>query len=188
VITFVVVSPTVRSDSKKSVKSVVGGNERFDVLARCLLNLDRWKKRMNQDFNLLIYLSHPEEQIALDISTNTFPIPLKGELDSVLRLIDIFDNPEKYNFIFEVIDFRELINRISLSSSNFYLTSTGQPIDSLSKTLDNNNICFVLGSQLDLTESQEEALQNAQFRSISLGKLEYLSSHVITIICNQLRM
>ena len=186
-ITFVVVSPTVRSDSKKSVKSVVGGNERFDVIARCLLNLDRWKTRLNQDLNLLMYLSHPEEQSALEISTNNLPFTLKGELDAVLRLIDIFDNPEKFNSMFENISFKELISRMSQTSSLFYLTSAGKPINALSKAIyNNNNVCFVLGSQFDLTESQEVVLQNERFNSISLGKHEYLASHVITIICNQI--
>lgn len=186
-ITFVVVSPTVRKDSRKSVKSVVGGNERFDVLARCLLNLDRWKLRLNQELNLLFYLSHPEEQVVLEIPLQKLPCALEGELDSVFRLIDIFSVPENYNLKFEEIEFVKLIARISQSYSIFYLTPEGQPLEDLTNIIDDNDICFILGSQLDLTEDQEKALQNVKFEELSLGKFEYLASHVITVICNQLR-
>ena len=185
-ISFLVVSPTVLRDTKKSVKSVIGGQERFDVLSRCLLNLDRWKERIPTDLNLIIYLSNPENEVVLTIPLESFS-PLKGELDSVFRLIEIFADPQSYKLNFISNDFEQLIVDLSKSFTLYYLTPEGIPLKNLYDEIDEkSNLCFVLGSQKDLTEKQEQVLYKNNVVPISLGEKDYLASHVITIICHQL--
>lgn len=186
-ITFLIVSNTVRSSTKKSLKSVVGGQERFDVLARCLLNLDRWKKRLNTDLNLVFYLSHPEEQVVLELPLKILTSTLEGEQASIIQLVNIFDRPESFGLNFERISFNKLILRIIKTSSIYYLTPNGKPInDVITKSLFDSDLCFILGSQNDLSEDQETIIQEFEFTPTSLGQLDYLASHVITIICQNL--
>ncbi|MCE7741669.1 MAG: hypothetical protein GOP50_04365 [Candidatus Heimdallarchaeota archaeon] len=185
-LTFVIVSSTIRKDSKKTIKSVVGGQERFDVLARCLLNLDRWKERIEHDLNLIIYLSHPEEQISLNIPLKMLPSTLNGELDSVFGLINIFSKPELSNSKFINIEFGDLMEDLSKSATIYYLNPDGDPLTKLSEQLDKDtNMCFVLGSQHDLSEIQEQVLYKIKAHHVSLGEQDYLASHVITTICYQ---
>ncbi len=184
-LTFVIVSSTVRKNSQRTIKSVVGGQERFDVLARCLLNLDRWKSRIGHDLNLIIFLSHPEEQKALNIPLKSLPNPLKSELDSVIHLIEIFSKPEQFNSRFTTMNFENLIGDFSNSSTIYYLTPDGVQIQEISKEFNQNKeMCFILGSQHDLSEIQENALQKIGVIPVSLGEKDYLASHVITIICH----
>ncbi len=183
-LSFIVVSSTVRKDSTRSVKSVVGGQERFDVLARCLLNLDRWKERIQHDLNLIIYISNPEEQTALTIPLKMIPSTLKGELDSVFHLIELFSNPEHFNAEVTSTNFENLMLNLSENHTIYYLTPEGGDIEDYAKdfTRDGNH-CFVLGSQHDLSETQEQVLQNIEMIPVSLGEQDYLASHVITTIC-----
>jgi len=185
-LSFIVVSSTVRKDTNRSVKSVVGGQERFDVLARCLLNLDRWKERIQYDLNLTIFLSHPEEQTVLNIPLQMIPSTLGGELDSVYTLIELFSNPDRFNVEVTNINFENLMLNLSKNHEIYYLTPDGGAIEELAKNfvLD-SNYCFVLGSQYDLSEAQEQVLLNIKMIPISLGDKEYLASHVITTICYQ---
>ncbi|MHA1199188.1 MAG: hypothetical protein ACTSQF_07545 [Candidatus Heimdallarchaeaceae archaeon] len=185
-LTFVIVSSTIRKDSARTVKSVVGGQERFDVLARCLLNLDRWKERIEHDLNLIIYLSHPEEQVALNISLKGLHSTLKSELDSVFHLIEIFSKPELYSSKFQIVNFENLMTNLSKSAAIYYLTPDGESLLELSEQFDKDtNICFVLGSQHDLSEVQEQILSKINVHHVSLGEQDYLASHVITTICYQ---
>lgn len=185
-LTFVVTSSTIRTTTKKNIKSVVGGQERFDVLARCLLNLDRWKERLKSDLNLVLYLSHPEEQIALYIQLNEFQRTLKSELDSVITLLDMFTKPIDSFFRFVAINFEELMKNLSETATIYYLTPDGISLEEFTAKINQNTeLCFVLGSQHDLSEIQEQVLSNLDVVRLSVGKPDYLASHVITIICNQ---
>lgn len=185
-LTFVVISSTIRTTTEKTIKSVVGGQERFDVLARCLLNLDRWKERLRTDLNFVLYLSHPEEQIALYIQLSKLPYTLKSELDSVITILDIFTKPMDSFFRFVAISFEDLMKSLSETTAIYYLTPDGIPLEEFTAKINQNaELCFVLGSQYDLSEIQEQVLSNLEVVPLSLGKLDYLASHVITIICNQ---
>ncbi len=185
-LTFVVISSTIRTTTRKNIRSVVGGQERFDVLARCLLNLDRWKERLKSDLNLVLYLSHPEEQIALYIQLNKLPRTLKSELDSVLTLLDMFTKPMDSFFRFVAINFENLMKIFFETATIYYLTPDGIPLEEFTAEINQTTeLCFVLGSQNDLSETQEQVLSNLDVVPLSLGKPDYLASHVITIICNQ---
>jgi len=163
---------------------VVGGQERFDVLSRCLLNLYPWKERMNIDISLLFYFSHPNENKALNIPISSLKTTLQNELDSTRELISIISDPTKYGCRYESTSFEDLIISLANQSILCYLSSHGNSLDNTIKTIQNeNSLCFVLGSQYDLTEEQEERLSNEGAITISVGEKEYLASHVITIIC-----
>ena len=71
--------------------------------------------------------------------------------------------------------------------STFLIICDGIPLKNLYDEIDEkSNLCFVLGSQKDLTEKQEQVLYKNNVVPISLGEKDYLASHVITIICHQL--
>ena len=136
---------------------------------------------------MLFYLSHPEEQVVLKIPLKIFDTSLMGEQGSVLRLLDVFRKPESFELEFERISFQELLTRIAQTNVIYYLTPEGQSInDVIINSSSVSNRCFILGSQHDLSQEQEEALLKVEIIPVSLGKLDYLASHVITIICDNL--
>jgi tRNA pseudouridine-54 N-methylase len=186
-LTFLIPSQTIRSDTKKTVKSVVGGQERVDVLSRCLLNLCRWNRRLNSEINFILYLSSSDEQQAFTIPISSIELELKSEIDSTQKLIKILSTPEESGVSKENISFSNLIKKISEDSRLYYLTLDGSEISELKKRNDiKEKSCFVLGSQYDLTEEQEALLYKMGATHISIGKKDYLASHVITIVCHYL--
>ncbi len=186
-LTFVIPSQTIRTDTKKSVKSVVGGQERVDVLSRCLLNLSRWKGRLDSEINFILYLSNPDEQQAFTIPISLLELDLKSEVDSTQKLIEILSIPKERGIFKENINFSDLMEQISKDSKLYYLTPDGSEISELKKTNNQKeNSCFVVGSQYDLTEEQEALLSRMGAIRVSIGKKDYLASHVITIVCHHL--
>ncbi|MFW9851339.1 MAG: hypothetical protein ACFFDS_00165 [Candidatus Thorarchaeota archaeon] len=186
-LTFLIPSHTIRTDTKKSVKSVIGGQERVDVLSRCLLNLSRWRGRLDSEITLILFLSKPNEQKAFFIPISSLELNLKSELDSTLKLIEILSAPNGTNVYVENINFNDLIKKITKESKLYYLTPEGSKLSKMKKIKNQKeNSCFVLGSQYDLTEEQEALLSRMGAIPISIGKKNYLASHVITIVCHHL--
>ena len=186
-LSFLILSSTIRSSTYKTIKSVVGGMERLDVFSRCLLNLVRWNRRMDRDINLLIYMSHLEEQKVLIIPISDKIDSIQNEIDSTHILLDILSSPKEYNAEYNDKSFEQLLNDLAIDSAIFYLTPEGLFIDEQKEFLQtNHSLCFVLGSQHDLTEEQERQMSAVNYSPISLGDKNYLASHVITIVCNHL--
>ena len=188
-ITFLIPSQTIRTDTKKTMKSVVGGQERVDVLSRCLLNLSRWNRRLNSEIIFILYLSNIDVQQAFIIPISSLELELKSEVDSTQKLIEILSTPEESSVSKKNINFSDLIEEISKDSKLYYLTPDGSEISELKK--ENNQkekTCFVLGSQYDLLEEQEVLLSKMGATRISVGKKDYLASHVITIVCYHLSL
>ncbi|MHA1302464.1 MAG: hypothetical protein ACTSQE_08830 [Candidatus Heimdallarchaeaceae archaeon] len=180
---FIIPTFTVRTTVKRNLRSFTGGKERIDVVSRCFLNLYRWEKRLNAKLSMIIYFSHPEEQKMLTIPLESIAQSIDSELDALSVLIEIL-NKSIVEEKFEQKNFLELLTSIASDHTLIYLTSKGESLSSLQKELLQNNLCFVLGSQDDLTEEQEKILDNLNAIQLSLGEKEYLASHVITIICN----
>ncbi|MCG3220853.1 MAG: hypothetical protein H7641_05680 [Candidatus Heimdallarchaeota archaeon] len=181
---FLLPSSSIRSETKKTIKSIVGGQERVDVISRCLQNLYRWQKRISQDIYLILYLSHPNELSAIYIPISSVRTELRNELDSVREFLAILYNPKDYGLKYEKISFEELLENLAKNSVFYYFTPEGKSLEEYDEiTEKENSICFVLGSQHDLTQKQEEELYNLGASPISLGKRDYLASHVITIAC-----
>ncbi len=186
-LTFLIPSQTIKSDTKKTVKSVVGGQERVDVLSRCLLNLSRWNRRLNSEINFILYLSSPDEQQAFIIPISSLELELKSEVDSTQELIKILSKPEESGVSKENISFINLIQKLSKDSKLYYLTPDGLEVSELQiKNNQKEKACFVLGSQYDLIEEQEALLSKMGATRISIGKRNYLASHVVTIVCHHL--
>jgi tRNA pseudouridine-54 N-methylase len=182
---FLMVSATIRTTTKKTIKSVVGGQERVDVISRCLLNLYRWRKRINNELSLILYLSHPEELSVIRIPMSSIKSKLADELDSIQEVVDILSNPKDFNLNIEKISFEELLRKLASDADFYYFTPEGNLLEEYSMTFESTkSICFVLGSQYDLSQEQEEHLYNLGAVPVSLGKRNYLASHVITIACH----
>ena len=181
---FLIPSTTIRTTSKKTIKSVVGGQERVDVASRCLLNLYRWQKRIDKELSLILYLSHPKELSVIHIPMSSIKSKLKNELDSIKEFLDILSNPKDLDLNIDKIAFEDLLKKLASDTTFFYFTPKGNPLEEYTREFDSTKtICFVLGSQYDLTQEQEEPLYNLGAFPISLGKRHYLASHVITISC-----
>ena len=112
---------------------------------------------------------------------------LQNEIDSTYMMLDVLSSPKEYNAEYRVIRFNKLLDNLTRDSSIFYLTSEGLSIYK-QKILTQNDLslCFILGSQHDLSDEQEKALFDIKYIPISLGQKDYLASHVITIVCNHL--
>jgi len=184
---FLIPSNTIRTDTKKTIKSVVGGQERVDVLSRCLLNLSRWEERLDSEITLILFLSKPSEQKAFFIPISSLKLDLKTELDSTLKLIELLSVPNEISIPVENISFSDLVKKMSKDSKLYYLTPNGSKLSEMKKISNQKeNSCFILGSQYDLTEEQEVFLSRMGAIRISIGKKNYLASHVITIVCHHL--
>jgi tRNA pseudouridine-54 N-methylase len=182
---FLLPSSTIRSETKKTLKSVVGGQERVDVIARCLQNLYRWQKRINQDLSLILYLSHPDELSVLIIPLSSIKTDLRSEMDSTKEILDILSNPKGFGLKFEKISFAGLLEILAETNAFYYFSPEGKPIEQYKDEMrEEKSICFVLGSQHDLSQEQEEELYKKDTKTISLGKRDYLASHVVTIACH----
>ena len=185
-VAFLVSTQTLRSSSKKSIKSIVGGQERLDVLSRCFLNLHRWKNRISANLSLIIFLSHPDEQLAITIPYTEIGNNIENEPDSTRLLMNIVSENQESERKMEKISFETLLDSLSEIYQFYYLTPDGIHIDAIEKKVDARGMCFILGSQDDLIQNQEEILSNYSTVPISLGKQNYLASHVITIVCYKL--
>ena len=185
-ITFLVPSSSVRSTHKGDIKSLTAGKERLDVLSRCFLNLSRWSKRLNVTLVLIFYLSHKEENLAIRIEMSNLQRELKSELDALVSLVEFFNETKQNAFETKEITFEALVQDIADDAKLFYLTSDGKSLEKYNKEFEKENVCFIIGSQEDLQEEQEKIVSDFGAISLSLGKKEYLASHVITIICNNL--
>lgn len=184
---FLISSSTIRSTTKKTIKSVVGGQERLDVLSRCLLNLSRWNSRINWEIQLLVYMSHEQEQKVLSIPISDKFDTLQNEIDSTYMILDVLSSPKEYKAEYRVISFKKLLDNLINDSSIFYLTPEGLSIDKQKVLAQKDlSLCFVLGSQHDLSDEQEKAMFDIRYIPLSLGEKDYLASHVITIVCNHL--
>ena len=181
---FLIPSSTIRTETKKTIRSAVGGQERIDVISRCLLNLYRWQARIKEDISLILYLSHPNELSAIYIPISSVKNKLRNELDSMNEFLTILSDPKDYGLKYESILFEELLDIISKDNDLYYFTPEGESIDSYSKMIKKErSLCFVLGSQHDISKGMEEQLYQLGVSPISLGEKDYLASHVITIAC-----
>ncbi len=186
-LTFLIPSSTIRSSTRKNIKSVIGGQERLDVISRCLLNLARWNNRLGKEIRLFVYLSHNLEQKVLEIPISKKMNTLQSEIDSTHMSIEILANPQEYNADYIDISFKNLLDNLNKKSSIFYLTPNGLLINKQKEiSKEDSTLCFILGSQHDLSDEQEEALFNLEYTPTSIGEKNYLASHVITIVCNHL--
>ena len=184
-IVFLISTQTLRLSSKKTIKSIVGGQERLDVLSRCFLNLHRWKNRLNANLSLIIFLSHPEEKVALTMPFTEIGNSVENEKDSTKLLMNILSEIQESEEV-EIIEFETLLNSLSETYQFYYLTPNGIPIEEIESKADGRSMCFIIGSQHDLMQNQEETLSNYSTVPVSLGKQDYLASHVITIVCYKL--
>lgn len=186
-ISFLIPSETVRTDSKKTIKSIVGGQERIDVFSRCLLNLYRWKERLNANISLIFYLSHPEELMKISIPLSNINRKIENELDSTREMLKILSKNQNYKIEFEKTNFRKLLNSLARNHGLYYLTPDGLPIKTYEEAIKSeSSACFVLGSQYDLTTEQEKILFDLDAKPLSIGNQNYLASHVITLVCYNL--
>lgn len=183
-LSFVIPSSTLRTTTKKTVKSIAGGQERLDVISRCLLNADRWKSRLTTNVEMIVYLSHPEEQKALFINLEVNSPEINNEFSSTIELLGILKEKKTSISTIDEVSFDEVIKKIAQKSKIYYLSPDGSKLskDNLKPTK-NSSLCFVLGSQHDLSKEQEDVLNEVGVIPISLGSKDYLASHVITIVC-----
>lgn len=180
---FLIPSSTIRTSTPKKIKSVVGGQERVDVFARILLNLCRWKDRYDAKLVLVFYLSHPEENLSYTIPIDLISSPIENELEATKFLINLLNSPDELGITIEKQAFSTLLSNLALDCNFFYLTTSGKDISQLDEdSLKSNDLCFILGSQMDLTDAQEEVLNKFNPTSINVGDKEYLASHVVSII------
>ncbi len=180
---FLISSSTIRTSIPKKIKSVVGGQERVDVFSRILLNLCRWKNRYNAKFVVVFYLSHPEENFTFTIPLNLISPPIENELEATEFMVNLLNSPDKLGINIEKQYFFSLLSSLASDCDFFYLTSSGKDISKLDEdSMKSNNLCFILGSQMDLTDTQEENLNKFDPTLISVGDKEYLASHVVSII------
>ncbi|MBY8999426.1 MAG: hypothetical protein KGD64_00765 [Candidatus Heimdallarchaeota archaeon] len=182
-ISFLIPSSTIRFTTPKKIKSVVGGQERVDVYSRILLNLYRWQDRFDADITAIFYLSHLEENLSISISLSNITHQIKTELEATHFIINLFDTPGNFGAKAQKQDFETLLTTLAEKHTLYYLTSSGKDISVLNdEILKSGDLCFILGSQLDLTENQERVLGKFNPFLISVGDREYLASHIITII------
>jgi tRNA pseudouridine-54 N-methylase len=180
---FLIPSSTIRTSTLKKVKSVVGGQERADVFSRILLNLYRWKDRCDAKSVVVLYLSHPEENLTFTIPLDLISSPIENELEATKFMINLLNSPDELGITLEKQDFSSLLRNLAADCNLFYLTSTGRDISKLDEdSIKSNNFCFILGSQVDLTDAQEKDLSKYDPTLISVGDREYLASHVVSII------
>jgi len=157
-----------------------------DVLARCFLNLHRWKNKINANLSLIIFLSHPEEQSAITINHKEISDDVRSEVYSTHLLLDILSNDQELEIKTEKTSFEDLLKSLAENYRFYYLTPNGTRINKLDNRINESGMCFVLGSQHDLTQNQENILYDFNTIPLSLGKQNYLASHVITIVCYKL--
>jgi len=185
-VAFLVSSQTLRFGSKKSIKSIVGGQERMDVLSRCFLNLQRWKDKINANLSLIIFLSHPDEQLAITIPHTSSQNKMEDEADSTRFLLNILSEGQESAIKIEKNSFEALLKSMTDNYRFYYLTPDGLDIDEIENKVNERGMCFILGSQYDIMPNQEKTLIDFNIIPISLGKQNYLASHVITIVCYKL--
>ncbi|MHA1201614.1 MAG: hypothetical protein ACTSQ4_03735 [Candidatus Heimdallarchaeaceae archaeon] len=180
---FLIPSSTIRTSTLKKIKSVVGGQERVDVFSRILLNLYRWKDRHDAKLVVVLYLSHPEENLAFTIPLDLLSSPIENELEATKFMINLLNSPDELGITLEKQDFSTLLGNLATDCSFFYLASSGKDISKLDDdSMKSNNLCFILGSQVDLNDAQEKDLSKYDPTLISVGDREYLASHVVSII------
>ncbi len=183
-IAFIIVTPTVRTTAIRGLKEYSSGKERIDVISRCLLNLSRWKKRLDARFVLYFYLSNPEELQTLLIPLYKLNQNLKSEAESLKYLLDIIET-DKTEYLRKE-SFLNLVSEKAQNSHIYYLDPRGKEMEYECFSLNEQDLCFILGSQEDLSKEQEKIVDNVSFNKLSLGKKEYLASHVITVVCHLL--
>ena len=180
---FLIPSSTIRTSTLKKIKSVVGGQERVDVFSRILLNLCRWKDKYNAKLVIVFHLSHPEENLTFTIPLDLISSPIENELEANKFMINLLNSPDELGINIEKQDFSTLLSKLASDCNLFYLTSSGKDISQLDEDfMNSNNMCFILGSQMDLTDTQEINLKKFDPTLISVGDREYLASHVVSII------
>ena len=180
---FLIPSSTIRTSTPKKIKSVVGGQERVDVFSRILLNLCRWKEKYTDKLVIVFYLSHPEENLTFTIPLDLISSNIETELEANKFMINLLNSPDELGINTEKQDFSTLLSKLASDCKLFYLTSSGKDLTQLDEDFTNSsNLCFILGSQMDLTDTQEENLSKFDPTLISVGDREYLASHVVSII------
>jgi tRNA pseudouridine-54 N-methylase len=162
---------------------VVGGQERVDVFSRILLNLCRWKEKYTAKIVIVFYLSHPEENLTFTIPLDLISSTIETELEANKFMINLLNSPDELGINTEKQDFSTLLSKLASDCKLFYLTSSGKDLTQLDEDfMNSSNLCFILGSQMDLTDTQEENLNKFDPTLISVGDREYLASHVVSII------
>lgn len=183
-IAFIIVTSTVRTTKRGKLKEYSSGKERIDVISRCLLNLRRWQNRFDARFALYVYLSNTEELQTLSIPLCKVNQNLQSEAEALQYLLDIIETNKTEYLRRE--SFLNLISEKSKNSQIYYLDPYGKEMDCEYFSLNDLNLCFILGSQKDLTKEQEKIVEQFSVEKLSLGKKDYLASHVITIACHRL--
>lgn len=189
---FVVVSPTatITKLTKKHgknrgflLKDIPGTSGRLDVICRSALACHLTAPKAS--VVLFGVLGSGKDAITLYFSSLVDNWDEVSLARVVKDLVQVYTGqqdelpPEYPQIALVSLNFEQLLHRLSQLGEIVYLTDKGEDIKI---TLLSQNITFVLGSHVDLGESEEEILIQLGAKTMSIGPRKYLTSHCIAYL------
>ncbi|MHA1409608.1 MAG: hypothetical protein ACTSQY_04715 [Candidatus Odinarchaeia archaeon] len=188
-IIFLIYSGKSKTDGDYSIKDIPGTSRRLDVVLRSFLSvvnssyLLQFKPRfiavlgeeVGEPKTVAVdFLFSPPYLINEFSAAKFFSTILSKELPFTLR-------DEYVNITVSENSFQDIVNNFSKNNSLFYLNLLGKKVASASFNI-SNNLVFILGDHVGLPDFYEQLLLTKGAMKISLGPIEYLTSHCIKLI------
>ncbi|MHA1835858.1 MAG: hypothetical protein ACTSYQ_02870 [Candidatus Odinarchaeia archaeon] len=186
---YIIYSNRVKSDGAIRLKDIPGSTSRLDVLIRAvlaLLNSNYYSEIKSRCILVLENKSMGVKNILFDFKTP--PTFLKNEFEAAKFFKRILTHPVPSTInisagkvIITNQDFINTLENISRHSKIYYLHKNGLKIDKEASIFEENS-SFILGDAYGLPKNIEYELAVRGIKKISIGPLEYLTSHCITIL------
>jgi tRNA (pseudouridine54-N1)-methyltransferase len=191
---FIVLGHRAITSKDFSLNDLCGSAGRMDVLLRCINSAFFLSHDIRRDIELYLVLQgepdppktihmigkelkylNPDERSTGALVRNALMKKLeKNESTDVKSTPGIYVSRD---------DFLGILNKLSNISTLVYLKEDGEPFDSLESE---KNLTFILSDDKNMTQEEENRIQEYQPKMISLGPRSYHSDHCITVVLWQL--
>ncbi len=169
---------------------------RLDVVCRCVIASLLEAGRIRDDTVFIVILEgkpNPPIRLKLDgEKLQTLPFSEVGVASMIKQVLEVHLEKGKQHTVpiwlgvsIENKSFTETLDSDLTSGELYYLHEKGEDIRNIGINPAKDNI-FVLGSNKGLSAEDEKPLDYHNAKRISVGPLSYLSSHVITLVHDEL--
>ncbi len=163
------------------------GSGRIDVIARCINSSIFLSHSIRRDVYFFAYFPNLNVRIRIDSSKVQYLNPdersTAGLIKKAMEKIREYEVESTPGIFVKRASFRDILEEINERGKMFYLKENGEDIRKVNLP---GNSAFVLGDSMDLTDEEENLLEEYNPVKISVSPKSLLSSHVITIVHNEM--
>ena len=166
----------------------LAGSGRIDVITRCINAATFLSHNIRRDVLFFAYFSKLHVRLKIDTSRVKYLNPDERSTAALIRNAIVNYSPEREirtspGFYIKKATLEDILDELESVGKLYYLREDGEDLRTMEIEKDAS---FVLSDSVNLSDEEEREVMRRAEGIISVGPKSLLSSHVITIIHNEL--